>query len=110
MDFLDTRAAQKNSEVNEDVETYQWEKDNVPTIHSGFSQACIHDPNWNILFLSMWFANGTYVVRLQDRENKERCFVEMETLDKMFQVIDLKMKSGRLNWKPEKAQFKEDIR
>lgn len=109
MDFLEAREAQKSSEVNHDSEVYQWEKDNVATLHSGFTTSCIHDPNWNVLFLSMWFANGCYMVRLQDRENKERCFVEMETIDKLFQVLDLKMKTGRLPWRPEKAKFKEDL-
>ena len=108
MDFLEAREAQQNSEVNEDSVEHLWEKDNVPTIHSGFTTTCLNDPNWNVLFLSLWYANGSYVVRLQDRENKMRAFVEVESLDKLFQVLDLKIKSGRIPWKPEKATFKEN--
>jgi hypothetical protein len=101
MHFNDIREAQSKEEINLDLRDHIWEKDNMECLHSGFTTGCSDDPNFRVLFLSLWYRDGMYIVRLQDREKGERCYVETETLENLFQNLELLLKSGRLKWKPD---------
>ena len=102
MHYSDMREAQKSEDVNQDPDHHKWEMDTMPVLHSGFITGCVNDPSKQILYLSVYYDNRTYVVRLQDKSTKETAFLEVSSLKDVFKVLELKLKTGKLNWKPDK--------
>jgi hypothetical protein len=97
--YSDIREAQKQEEVSQDAKAFQWEKENIPLLHSGFTSPSEKDPAKAILGLSVYFDDGAYVARLQDRDAGERAFMEVGSLSKLFDQLELALKSGRLHFK-----------
>ena len=103
MHYSDMREAQKNELVNQDPNHHKWEMDTIPILHSGLSTGCVNDPQKQILFLSIYYNDRSYVVRLQDRSTKEIAFLEVDSLKDVFKVLELKLKTGKLPWKPDRV-------
>ncbi len=102
MHYLDLREAQKSELVNTDPNLHKWEVDTVPVLHSGFTTGCIDNPSKQILYLSVFYSDGSYMCRLQDRTTKEIAFLEVKGLKGLFQELEQKLKTGKLAWKSEK--------
>lgn len=107
MHFNDIREASKDQEYNHDIKKHDWEHDNMPTLHSGFTTGTSDEPKWNVLFMSLYYNEGSYMVRLQDRQTHERAFVEIDTLEGLFPTLELLLCSGRLKFRPERSFSKE---
>ena len=103
MHYSDMREAQTHDLVNTDPDHHKWEMDTMPVLHSGLTTGCVNDPSKNILYLSLYYDNGTYIVRLQDKSSKEKAFLEVSSLKDLFKVLEVKLKSGKLVWKPDRV-------
>ena len=106
MHFNDIREAQQNQQVNIDPSSHEWEQEHMPTLHSGFTSGTSKDPKWNVLFMSMWYKEGMYMVRLQDRETGQRAFIEIESLDNIWRELEIKLVSGRMAWRDDRSESK----
>lgn len=103
MSYTEQRDARKSSEVNNTRHEFEWELEHVPLLHSGFMEPTPNRPEYGILFLSIWFANGSYRIRLQDRGNDEKAFLDCGTLDGVFQLLEQHLIAGTLDWTPDRA-------
>lgn len=102
MSYAEQRKQRQESEVNVGRHDFGWEEEHLPTLHSGFLEPCAGNADRSTLFLSLWFANGSYRFRLQDRSSDEKCFGDTGTLAEAFTVIERMLNDGTLDWSPDK--------
>lgn len=106
MHFNDMREAQHKDSVNHHELEFAWENEKCPCLHSGFITGSSADPKFNVLYLSMWFAEGIYLVRLNDRETRSTAYIELDSLKDFFETIELKLAAGRVAFRPSKTSEK----
>ena len=104
MSYAESRKARQESDVNVGRHDFDWEEQQCPTLHSGFLEPCSGNADKSALFLSIWFSNGSYRVRLQDRSSDEKCFADIGTLKSAFEKIEELLNTGSLDWSPDHHQ------
>jgi len=100
MSYADHRREQANEEVNTGRVDFGWEEEQCDLLHSGFLERCTGDDTKSVLFLSIWFTAGIYKLKLLDRQNDERCFVNVGSLENLFQNLNAMLASNQLEWMP----------
>ncbi len=102
MSYVEQKKKRQEESVNVGRFDFGWEVEHLPTLHSGFLEPCAGDESKSTLFLSLWFSNGSYRFRLQDRSSDEKAFGECGTLAEAFSTIEEKLNAGTLDWSPDK--------
>lgn len=92
----------RRQQVTTDLDhtAFEQERTAVPTLHSGFLQHTTKDPNKSILQLHLYFANGSYVVRLEDREDDVQTFIECPTMVGCLDEVERQISSELCRWVP----------
>lgn len=103
MSYADKRKERAESETNTSRFDFSWEERETPLLHSGFTEPCSGDETKSVLFISIWFANGSYRCRIQDRQADEKAFFELGTLQSCFTTIEAHLNKGSLDWTPDRA-------
>jgi len=103
MSYADKRKERQESEANTSRFDFSREERETPLLHSGFLESCQGDENKSVLFISIWFANGSYRCRIQDRQADEKAFFELGTLHDCFQKLEAVLNNGTLDWTPDRA-------
>lgn len=104
MSYAEQKAKRQAEDANVGRHDFSWEEKELPTLHSGFMEPCVNKPEHSTLFLSLWFNNGSYRFRLQDRSSDEKCFGDAGTLREAFQAIERMLVSGDLDWTPDSGR------
>lgn len=101
MSFTQRRRVQRESQNTDNRHTFLWEEGQCPMLHGGFKEPCSQNPNRSVLFVSLWFAQGEYQAKILDRENHEKCFLTVGTLEHAFTTIEAALKDNTLSWLPD---------
>lgn len=101
MSYGEHRKLQTEQEVNAAGTDFGWEEEQCDLLHSGFLERCTGDDTKSVLFLSVWFTGGIYKCKLMDRQNHERCFINVGSLENLFQNLNAMLLSNELEWMPE---------
>ena len=101
MSYAESRKARQERDVNVGRHDFSWEESECPTLHSGFMEPAKEGGDKSALFLSIWFSNGSYRIRLQDRSSDEKSFADIGTLDQCFQKVEESLNNGSLDWSPD---------
>ena len=96
MEFNDLREMMKADSTEVEGNNFSWEEEHCPTLHNGFSTASKKEPKFNCLYQSMWFSQGIYLVRLNDKETATTAYLELETLKDFWETIEGKLVTGKL--------------
>jgi len=103
MSFLARREAARQNDQNVSRHDFSWEEQNVPLLHSGFTEPNPHRSEYGILYLSVWFKDGGYRIRLQDRSSDEKAFLEVGTLGALFSEIEHALDTESMSWSADRA-------
>lgn len=102
MSYVKIKEARKAGETNEALVDFGWEVERVPLLHSGFIEATTHDETKSILAIQIYFQNGTYRARVQDREDNIHAFINGSNLESLLDVIEEALRVGSLDWQQTK--------
>jgi len=98
MSYGEHRQARVDSETNQDVVDHSWEQERCGLLHSGFLERCSGDDSKSVIFLSIWYTKGMYRCKLLDRQNREKTFVDVGTLENLFETLNRMMMDCELEW------------
>ena len=98
------REARKRHEQNGERYDFEMEKEHLPLVHSGFTEATTDDLNVSSFFVSIWYSNGAYRLKLLDREAKEKAFLITGTLVDCLDKLERALSSGDLDWVPDEPR------
>ncbi|MHC4073468.1 MAG: hypothetical protein ACYTGS_15765 [Planctomycetota bacterium] len=104
MSYAEQQAKRKNADEMVGRFDFSWEEKRIPLLHDGFLEPCKGNPSKSTLFISFWFANGRYRARIQDRGTDEKAFVDVDTLEHAFEVIEKALNDCTLDWTPDSWQ------
>jgi len=103
MSYAEHRKEQAHQDVNAGGADHSWEEEQCDLLHSGFLERVSGDDQKSVLFLSIWFTSGIYKCKLLDRQNHERCFLNVGSLENLFQNLNAAIASNELEWLPEQG-------
>lgn len=86
-----------------DAHDYSREEQEVPLVHAGFVERVPNNPDWSALLVTVWFSQGKYTCRVQDRVGGDRAFFDSPSLLGLWQALDEAMTRDELVWRPEKV-------
>ena len=98
MSVQDARANRKNLGTNVDRFEFLLEKQEMPNLHSGFTEESTRQPGKSAFFLSFWFNNGQYKCCLMDRESNEKCFLDVGEITTMLTSLEAGLVNDTLDW------------
>lgn len=101
MDYAELRKQRQDKDASTDRFDHSWEQAHCPVLHSGFLECLNGDESKSALFLSLWYSNGAYRVRLEDRQAEEKAFLEVGGLEELFERLDGVLRSTGLDWSPD---------
>ena len=104
MSYAEHRKEQAHSDVNARGVDFGWEEEQCDLLHSGFLERVSGDDTKSVLFLSIWFTAGIYKCKLLDRQNHERCFINVGSLENLFQNVNAMLTSNELEWMPDEGR------
>lgn len=110
MHFNDLREMMESDSKETEGIDLNFEMENWPLFVSGLTTGCSKNPKFNVLYFSMWWANGVFLVRLNDRETDKTAYIEFETLHKLFDELELRLKSGRVVFREARKQEKDFVK
>lgn len=100
MGFRERQDERKAADVSTGLHDFSWEEGTVPLLHSGFTEPCLRDENKSQLAVQIYFSDGRYWARIQDREIQEQAFWDAGTLVAFFERLDGALRGDDLIWKP----------
>lgn len=98
MSWSSLKSKRESEDVNFAVVDHSWEEERLPTLHSGFSEPTTKDLNRSQLAIQIYFTNGTYRARVQDREDGLQAFVQGTNLESLLDVVEAALNSRTLDW------------
>lgn len=101
MSYAEKRQKRKDSDVNLSRHDFDWEQERTPLLHDGFQEVCAGDSGRGVLFVSFWFANGSYRCRIQDRQSDEKAFLDVGTLEGSWERVEHALANDALDWTPD---------
>lgn len=101
MSYAEKRKEREEGSVNLSRHAFDWEQERTPLLHDGFQEACTGNPSKGVLFVSFWFANGSYRCRIQDRQADEKAFLDVGTLDGVWERLEKALAADELDWSPD---------
>lgn len=75
-----------------------WEEETIPLLHSGFTEPTSKDPSKGTLTIQLFFSNGSYRIRIQDRERGEQAFLDCGSLNGCFERLEAALREAELDW------------
>lgn len=100
MGFLEQRQKAKEETTNGYRFDFSWEKQHVPLLHDGFLESVEGSEGKSVLSIQLFFSNGRYRARIQDRQNREQAFCDVGTLAEAFEVLERGLREDQLDWMP----------
>lgn len=101
MSYSQLRESRQKDDANCDRFDFSWELESIPLLHSGMTETCRNNPAKSVLGLSIFFANGSYRVRIEDRQEDEKAFLELGNLREAWITIEAAIQENRLDWTPD---------
>lgn len=104
MSYAEQRERRQKEDANVSKHDFGWEEEQLPMLHSGFLERCKGDDSKSAFFLSIFFANGEYRCRLQDRQADEKAFIRVTSLRGLFEQLEAALSADDVEWTPDKYQ------
>lgn len=98
MSWSSLKSDQRTSDENFAPVDHSWEEERLPTLHSGFIEPTTKDLTRSQLAIQIYFTNGTYRARVQDREDGLQAFVQGTNLETLLDVVEAALNSRTLDW------------
>ena len=104
MSYAELRKQRESVDGNTDRHDFRGDLERFPMLHSGFTEACPGDHSKSVLTLSIYFSNGSYRVRVQDRARDEKAFLDVGTLSQALDRLEEAIAENALDWTPDIAR------
>jgi len=98
MSVQEDREKRKRQGANLDRYEFKLEKQEIPSLHSGFTENCSKLQNKSAFFLSVWYTGGQYKCCLLDREANEKCFVDIGEITTLLTTLEDGLVNNTLDW------------
>jgi len=98
MSVQESRKNRKEHGINNDRFGFQLERQEMPNLHSGFTEECSKLNGKSAFFLSVWFTGGQYKCCLLDRESNEKCFMDVGEITTMLTSLEKGLVDDTLEW------------
>jgi len=98
MTWSTIKSQRQQTDANFAPVDHSWEEERLPTLHSGFIETTTKDLTRSQLAVQIYFCNGTYRARVQDREEGLQAFVQGTNLESLLDCIEAALNSRTLDW------------
>lgn len=102
MSYAERRKRSEDNDQSHYRHDFGWEEQQLPVLHSGFTEPVSKHPEKSRLFVSLFFANGSYRARIQDRETDEKAFLDVGTLREFLDKVESALANDALDWTPDR--------
>ena len=103
MDYAELQTNRRESTVAVDTTAYNFERERIPILHSGFTTATKADAAKSVLQLHIYFSHGTYMVRIEDRQDNIQAFLEVSGLANLLEELEAAIVGDTIRWQEKRS-------